>query len=474
MKSRSFLVILSVLVCVISYFLIFQRDITISSNNKEQPFVSKEVLPGSKSSYNLSLKLDKDEKVSVEAKIDITNISKEKWDRLVLYFIPNIFTEENSPSLDHPASVNIKDIKLNGTTSNYSLEKDTLTLPLKTQLSPNHNVNVQIDYDFKMPSKGLRFTKVGESLHLAQWYPMLPTYRNGWNKQEYQSRGETYHTPFSDFQLDVEVPPSYTIVSSSVEDDLLNNQGTKVKVKNEKEIFLALLKDSLVFDKTTSINNVNVRVFSDKERADQANEVLETAVKALDYFQKEFGSYTAKEFDVILGGLGMEYPNVVTVGSIYNSKPLDTAALRRMVVHEVAHQWFYGMVSNDPFNDAWLDEGLAEIATLLYYVDDEEEDVTFDFGDQFREELSLPVNLPINQYPNGNQSSYIYGKASLGLGMLFKKYGGEETAKNFLKTYVKEYKFKEINTNEFVRFTKHYFNLENNKDFEGWLDLNEE
>jgi hypothetical protein len=107
---------------VIAYCLIFKRDLTISSKNKEQPFVAKEVLPGSKSSYNLSLKMDKEEKVSVEAKIDIINISEEKWDKLVLYFIPNIFTKENSPSLEHPASVNIKDIKLNGTISNYSLE----------------------------------------------------------------------------------------------------------------------------------------------------------------------------------------------------------------------------------------------------------------------------------------------------------------------------------------------------------------
>lgn len=44
--------------------------------------------------------MDKDEKVSVEAEIDITNVSDEKWGKLVMYFIPNIFTKENSPSLD--------------------------------------------------------------------------------------------------------------------------------------------------------------------------------------------------------------------------------------------------------------------------------------------------------------------------------------------------------------------------------------
>ena len=29
------------------------------------------------------------------------------------------------------------------------------------------------------------------------------------------------------------------------------------------------------------------------------------------------------------------------------------------LVHEVAHQWFYGLAGNDQYRDPWLDEGLA-------------------------------------------------------------------------------------------------------------------
>jgi aminopeptidase N len=472
MKKNSFILIFSSLVCVIAFYLVSERDVITSTNNKEQPFVAKEISPGSKSIYHLSLKMGEDEAFKVEAGIDITNVSDDNWGKLVMYFIPNMFTKENAPELENPASVHIQSLHVNGRTSDYSLEKDTLTLPLSSELSPGENIKVKVVYEFTLPKEGLRFTKEGDHLHLAQWYPMVPTYRKGWNKQDYQSRGETYHTTFSDFHLEVEAPPSYKIVSSSDEDDSLK-VGKEVAVKNEKEIFLALLKDARPLEKRTSVHNVNVRVFGSDQNPDQKKEVLDAAVNALDFFQRKFGGDEKQQFDVIIGGLGMEYPNVVTVGSIYDSEAADIESLKRMVVHEVAHQWFYGMVSNDPYDNAWLDEGLAEIARLLYDVEFESRDFTFDIGNQFSKGLKLPVNLPLNQYPDMKMSSYIYGKSSTELGMILKKFGGKEAAQDFLKEYIETYQFKEIDTIEFVRFTKHYFNLENNKEFEDWLDLSE-
>lgn len=438
-----------------------------------EPFIVREVPPGSKSIYHLSLEMDEDETFYVEAEIDITNVSEENWNEIVLYFIPNMFTKESAPTLANPASVNIHSLFIDEKASVYSLDKDTLSLPLSTQLPPGENIKLRMVYDFTLPSEGLRFTKEGENLHLAQWYPMVPTYRKGWNKQEHRTRGETYHTPFSDFHLKVDVPASYTVVSSSDQDDSFKKEGTEVIVENEKEIFLGVLRNASPLEKSTSLNKVNVRVFGSDENPEQKKEVLETAVKALDYFQSKFGDYTGKQFDVIIGGLGMEYPGVVTVGSIYNSKPVDLDSMKQMVVHEVAHQWFYRMVSNDPFNEAWLDEGLATIAELFYDGNFEKVDYAFQVDMQKTIGTTLPVNLPLNQYPGGNGSNYFYGKAPTQLGMFLKENAVEEKeALDFLESYISTYKYKEVNTNEFVRFTKHYFNLDSSEGFKGWLNLN--
>lgn len=49
----------------------------------------------------------------------------------------------------------------------------------------------------------------------------------------------------------------------------------------------------------------------------------------------------------------------------------------------------------------------------------------------------------------------------------FEKRGGIKEAEKFLKNYYDFYKYKEVNTQEFVRVTKYYFNLKSNSVFKG-------
>src|SRR5699024_2251727 len=38
-----------------------------------------------------------------------------------------------------------------------------------------------------------------------------------------------------------------------------------------------------------------------------------------------------------------------------------------VIAHEIAHQWWYGVVGNDEFNEAWIDESLTEFSTALFF-----------------------------------------------------------------------------------------------------------
>ncbi|MFI6675440.1 hypothetical protein [Kribbella sp. NPDC050469] len=53
--------------------------------------------------------------------------------------------------------------------------------------------------------------------------------------------------------------------------------------------------------------------------------------------------------------LGMEYPGFVL---------LNVAG--SPVVHEVAHQWWYGIIGNNEYADPWLDEAFATYATDVH------------------------------------------------------------------------------------------------------------
>lgn len=129
-----------------------------------------------------------------------------------------MFTEENSTTLPSPSTIDIRKITVNGESIDYTLENDTLELSLINEVVPQKETNVDISYSFTLPKEGFRFTQNGLSFYLAHWYPMVPTYRNGWNKEEFQFRGESYHTTYTDFKIEYDIPSNYTVVTSSEKD----------------------------------------------------------------------------------------------------------------------------------------------------------------------------------------------------------------------------------------------------------------
>ena len=84
----------------------------------------------------------------------------------------------------------------------------------------------------------------------------------------------------------------------------------------------------------------------------QAQSMLAAAQKSVSTFSASFGPYPYPELDVVLGAFpdfgGMEYPTIVF-------SEVD----KWTVAHEIAHQWWYGLVGNNQYAEPWLDESLA-------------------------------------------------------------------------------------------------------------------
>jgi aminopeptidase N len=90
--------------------------------------------------------------------------------------------------------------------------------------------------------------------------------------------------------------------------------------------------------------------------------MLNTSKSALDAHGQRFGAYPYGEADVVLDNNywfgGMEYPGFV----------MDLVSSRALA-HELAHQWWYGIVGDDEYNSPWLDESFTDYATDLYHGD---------------------------------------------------------------------------------------------------------
>ena len=455
------------------------REISeVSPNENKPPFNPTYLSAGNESQYTIDLEMNNQGIFHIDTKVTIRNTSSDNWNEVVFYFIPNMFTKENS-YLDTPSIVDIVNVKVNGTSTSFTLEKDTLTIPLVTVLQPKNEVNIEVQYSFSLPEYGRRFTKSGDNYYLAQWYPMIATYRNGkWNKEEYLLYGESYHTSFSDFNFNYQIPKAYQIVTTSEEEVHPSKNTGSLKSSNVKEFFVSILKEPTVTE--GKVDGINVRVFDVGKYEKHKEEILQIAMNALQYFQQHIGKYPYGQLDIILDEIAMEYPGIVTVGKMGSGKNsggfINIEKLKAVVVHEIAHQWFYSVISNDPFYDGWLDESFAELTTALFFADIENKeyaptDIILPNGENYLSSLTLPVNLPLNQYPVNGNSPYHYNKPLHYLWSIFEEYGGREKFDEFLKVYYQTYQYKELNTEEFTRFLSHFLDLENNNLFKGWILL---
>jgi hypothetical protein len=112
---------------------------------------------------------------------------------------------------------------------------------------------------------------------------------------------------------------------------------------------------------------VEMRLLLQPEHASQAERHFEATRAALKYYGEWFGAYPYGHVTIVdpayqSGAGGMEYPTLFTAGTRWIA-PGDVTTPESVTIHEAGHQFWYGMVGSNEFEDAWLDEGINTFAT---------------------------------------------------------------------------------------------------------------
>ncbi|MDZ5473362.1 M1 family metallopeptidase [Bacillus sp. 31A1R] len=424
-------------------------------------------------SYHLDVTLKEDEVFDVKANINIKNLSKDTWGDLIFYFIPNAFTEKNKPEfLESQAVVNIGEVLVDGKSVDYKLQKDTLQLLLDHPLNPNQELNVEVAYSFTVPTNGIRFSKAGENSYLAQWYPMLSTYHSGWDKTDYEHGGESYHNDFSQFTVNYQLPDDYVVASSADNDPTQASSKGSLHGEEIKEFYITFMKNMNVSKRV--VDGTEIRVFSYKEEDLNRETYLNLAEETLLFFNKNIGKYPHKQLDIIMDQGGMEYPGIVTVSTS------AAGDISHTVVHEMAHQWFYGMVNNHPYYTAWIDEALTNYAAYLFFIKGKNQEPisVFSRADAVIEMASdygkmKPSNLSVPEY-KGQPVSYsasVYENSSLELWKLSD--ANADKGIEYLRNYFNLYSYKEVDANEWLRYTRSFFQIKDVNQLSDWISFEE-
>jgi hypothetical protein len=293
---------------------------------------------------------------------------------------------------------------------------DVAKIMLPNHLLPGMSVIIETPFIVKLPLVFSRLGHSGKHYEITQWYPKPAVYdHKGWHQMPYLNMGEFY-SEFGIFDVKITLPKDYRLMATG---DLVNGkdelywldslaaEGDSLHAMPKKELKkkLKLMKknaekservdSSYIEMKTLHFHQENVHDFAwfaDKNWIVRKGELLlsdstrnitlwsfylpknatlwENSIEYLHdsgyWYSKFYGDYpynhlTAVDGDLSAGG-GMEYPNI-TVISTAGSKDL----LEYVIMHEVGHNWFYGILGSNERDHTWMDEGLNEYSNIRYW-----------------------------------------------------------------------------------------------------------
>jgi len=451
--------------------------------------------------YDINVNIDPEAlKYSGHEKVSFTN-NQEKSTNYLLFFV-----YPNDPALTKTQDkyVTISNVKANGAPAKTEEKGPSLRVYLPAALQPGKTVSIEFDFDAIIPeqsgSKDLfseamdqltqiinptnqqKETDYGifgsnkEIMNLGMWYAALSKFdKDGWDEEAYAGIGDVSYFDPAAFNVRLTAPAAYQVVTT----------GTTVKKipqaqgKIEHQIESQMTRDFVVelskqFEQKSAIRGqTTLRSFFLTKHRDSGETVLDTAVKAYEYFYQEFGPYPYTELDIVeaplYGGAGgVEFPGLVTVSSMLykddeNSaettsfdqllagNPMIEQLLEFVVAHEVAHQWWNAVVGSNSKKYPFIDEAMANYSAVLYFehfygreAAEKQMEMQMKLNYQMHRLLGgsdQPVLLPASAY-NGplEYAAIVYGKGALGFDSM-RKTMGDDAFFTALKKYYKQYWF---------------------------------
>jgi Peptidase family M1 domain len=115
------------------------------------------------------------------------------------------------------------------------------------------------------------------------------------------------------------------------------------------------------------LKDVDVTLLIQPEHESQIDRHFKAAFNAIKYFGLWYGKYPYDTLTVVdppyggHGAGGMEYPTLITAGTTWwDGRDQNPEGV---IVHEFGHQFWYGLVANNEFEESWLDEGFNTYST---------------------------------------------------------------------------------------------------------------
>lgn len=291
------------------------------------------------------------------------------------------------------AGTRIQSLTVEGDTLRREQDNTVLKVWLRTPLPPGERVTFRIGFSThwldRLPRRMKLFnawgTKHYDGVH---WYPRIAVYdrRFGWDTQ--QHLGSEFYGDFGTYDVELDLPHHYVLDATgwlqNPEDVMPPELRARLDITNFKDKPWNEAPSTITAAqpgerKTWKFHAENVHDFAwTADPTYRIGEAEWNGVKCVALVQEPHASgwqnaasYTAKIIERFSTDIGMyAYPKMIVAdardGMEYPMLTLDGGRdpdYRGLFVHEVGHNWFYGMIGNNETYRAFLDEGFTQFLT---------------------------------------------------------------------------------------------------------------
>ncbi len=345
-------------------------------------------------------------------------------------------------------------------------------IPLPRPLAPNDSITFHFAFHDQFPLSVARNGYKRDFIMGGQWFPKVGVFWHGaWNCHQYHSLSE-FFSDFGTYNVRLTLPRNYIVGASGVRvSSQVNSDGTATVGYVGEDIHdfaFAASPHFITTDGTylSSLGPVQVHVLALAAHPHIGPRYLDITMKALQRFEQWYGPYPYKVITVIdpepgSEMEGMEYPTLFTADGSW-SGPFQIA--ESTTEHEFGHQYWYGMVATNEFEDPWLDEGInsyTEVKTLASIFGPRNSVLDRSWanaGDAALQRIEYLLSLdydPVTRFAwkFRDEESYggvVYGKSATLLATL-EGIIGHDTMDEAMRTYFQRYRFTHPTTEDFLR-----------------------
>jgi Peptidase family M1 domain len=251
-------------------------------------------------------------------------------------------------------------------------DETDIRVPLPNTVAPGDTLTIEVAWDETLPTV-LERTGYEGSFHMfGQWFPKIARReKNGdWKHFTFDHLSEFY-ADFGHYDVTIDVPDGFIVGASGTQREEKKEAGRVIRRFEQDDVHdFSFTAWDKFHERNDEHDGVAIRTLFPPGNEHNAEIEVADVEYALDRLGKAYGRYPYDHLTIVHPpdgaeeAGGMEYPTLITTGGPWWLPYTGAKFIQTTAVHELGHQWFYGLVATDEHNWPFLDEGVNSYAEI--------------------------------------------------------------------------------------------------------------